>query len=116
MPNPEQRHAPPRRDSRPPVRPPAAPAAAPVALKSGVPRGATESGWLPDFVYTGEKFESGLAFFADAVGRIVRFSREPADLAAARRLEGQAVLPGLVNTHSHSFHRVLRGRTEAAHA
>jgi formimidoylglutamate deiminase len=77
-----------------------------------VPRGATESGWLPDFVYTGEKFESGLAFFADAVGRIIRFSREPADLAAARRLEGQAVLPGLVNTHSHSFQRVLRGRTE----
>lgn len=83
-----------------------------MAPKSGVPHGATESGWLPDFVYTGEKFEAGLAFFADAVGRIVRFSREPADLAAARRLEGQAALPGLVNTHSHSFHRVLRGRTE----
>lgn len=81
-------------------------------VKSGVPHGATESGWLPDCVYTGEKFESGVAFFADAVGRITRFSREAADLAAARRLEGQAALPGLVNTHSHSFHRVLRGRTE----
>jgi formimidoylglutamate deiminase len=81
-------------------------------VKSGVPHGATELGWLPDCVYTGDKFESGVAFFADTVGRITRFSREPADLAAARRLEGQAALPGLVNVHSHAFHRALRGRTE----
>lgn len=67
---------------------------------------------MPDCVYTGEKFEYGLAFFADALGRISRFSREPADLAAARRLAGQAALPGLVNTHSHAFQRALRGRGE----
>ena len=70
------------------------------------------TGWLPDCVYTGQKFEYGLAFFADALGRITRFSREPADLAAARKLTGQAALPGLVNTHSHAFHRVIRGRAE----
>src|SRR6187397_154831 len=81
-------------------------------VKSGVPHGAREGGWLPDCVYTGEKFEFGLAFFADALGRVTRFSREPADLAAARRLAGQAALPGLVNAHSHSFLRLLRGRTE----
>jgi formimidoylglutamate deiminase len=69
-----------------------------------------ETGWLPDCVYTGETFESGLAFFADSLGRITRFSREPADLAAAKRLPGQAALPGLVNTHSHVWPRVLRGR------
>jgi formimidoylglutamate deiminase len=46
------------------------------------------------------------------VGKITRFSREPADLAQARRLEGQAALPGLVNTHSHAFLRALRGRSE----
>jgi len=63
-------------------------------------------------VYTGGKFESGLAFFADAMGRITRFSREPADTAAARRLAGQAALPGLVNGHSHALERVIRGRTE----
>lgn len=101
----------PRFESRPPQPREPAPLSAAVA-KSGVPHGATEHGWLPDCVYTGEKFETGLAFFADAVGRIVRFSREPADLAAARRLSGQAALPGLVNTHSHAFHRVLRGRAE----
>jgi len=72
-----------------------------------------ETGWLPDCVYTGEKFETGLAFFADAVGRIVRFSREPADLAGAHRLAGQAALPGLVNAHSHVVERVMRGRVAA---
>ncbi len=83
-----------------------------MVVKSGVPHGATESGWLPDCVYTGGKFESGLAFFADTQGRIVRFSREAADLAAARRLAGQAALPGLIDTHSHAWQRVVRGRAE----
>jgi len=81
-------------------------------IQSGVPHGAREGGWLPDCVFTGEKFEFGLAFFADTVGRITRFSREPADLAVARRLAGHAVLPGLVNAHSHALHRVRRGRPE----
>ena len=63
-------------------------------------------------MYTGGKFESGLAFFADAMGRITRFSREPADIASARRLAGQAALPGLVNAHSHALERIIRGRTE----
>jgi formimidoylglutamate deiminase len=77
-----------------------------------VPHGSREGGWLPDCVLMGDKVESGLAFFADAQGRITRFSREPADLAAARRLAGQVALPGLVNAHSHAVLRVLRGRTE----
>ena len=92
-------------------RPPApAPTPAPATPAAGAsPR---ENGWLPDYVYTGDRFESGLAFFADDRGRITRFSREPADLAAARRLSGQAAVPGLVNGHSRCLHRLLRGRTE----
>jgi formimidoylglutamate deiminase len=50
--------------------------------------------------------------FADAAGRITRFSSAPEDLAQAARLGGRALLPGLVNGHSHAFQRVLRGRTE----
>jgi formimidoylglutamate deiminase len=65
-------------------------------------------------VYTGDKFEAGLAFFADDLGRITRFSREPADLAAARRLSGQAAMPGMVNGHSQAWRRVLRGRAGPA--
>jgi formimidoylglutamate deiminase len=112
MPKPEPRRTFPPHDSRSGNRNLPRPDPVPVVVKSGVPHGATESGWLPDLIYTGEKFEAGMAFFADSMGRITRFSREPADVAGARRLEGQAVLPGLVNVHSHSFRRTLRGRME----
>jgi formimidoylglutamate deiminase len=72
----------------------------------------TENGWLPDLIYTAGEFQSGLAMFADPGGRITRFSRAPEDLAKAQPLPGRAVLPGLVNGHSHAFQRALRGHTE----
>ena len=50
--------------------------------------------------------------FADSTGRITRFSSAPADLSRAHKLSGRAILPGLVNGHSHAFQRVLRGHTE----
>src|SRR5271167_3677598 len=71
----------------------------------------TETGWLPDLIYSGSAFESNLAMFTDA-GRITRFSSDPIDLANAQRLPNRAILPGLVNVHSHAFQRVIRGRTE----
>jgi formimidoylglutamate deiminase len=71
-----------------------------------------ERGWLPDFLYRDGRFESGIALFADGNGRITRFSRSEVDLANAQRLPNRALLPGLVNCHSHSFQRVIRARTE----
>lgn len=68
-----------------------------------------ETGWLPDLIYIDGAFESGVAMFADSQGRITRFSREAGN---ATRLAGRAMLPGLVNVHSHAFQRVIRGRTE----
>jgi formimidoylglutamate deiminase len=49
---------------------------------------------------------------ADEAGKIVRLSRDPEDVKIAERLPGRAMLPGLVNVHSHTFQRVIRGRTE----
>lgn len=72
----------------------------------------TESGWLPDLLYTGAEFVSGVAMMVNEGGRITRFSRAPADCKAARRLPGRAMLPGLINVHSHAFQRAIRGRTE----
>jgi formimidoylglutamate deiminase len=72
---------------------------------------ATETAWLPDLLYDGGSFHSGVALIVSE-GRIVRLSRDATDLARSHRLPGRALLPGLVNTHSHSFQRVLRGRTE----
>ena len=73
---------------------------------------AAENGWLPDFLYADGAFQSGVAMFADGGGHITRFSRESLDLAKALRLPHCAMLPGLVNAHSHAFQRVIRGRTE----
>lgn len=50
--------------------------------------------------------------FTDAEGRITRFSSDTHDISRATRLPNRAILPGLVNVHSHAFQRVIRGRTE----
>lgn len=65
--------------------------------------------YLPDLIYTGERFESGVALVCDSGGRVVRLTREA---EGAIRLKNRAMLPGLVNGHSHAFQRVIRGRTE----
>jgi len=67
--------------------------------------------WLADLIYTGGAFESGLAMMVDE-GVITGFSRSEEDLKNAQRLPGRMILPGLVNVHSHTFQRVIRGRTE----
>lgn len=71
-----------------------------------------ERGWLPDYIYCEGRFQSGMAMFADSSGRIIRFSDAPDDLQKAQRLPNRAILPGLVNVHSHTFQRAIRGRTE----
>jgi formimidoylglutamate deiminase len=69
--------------------------------------------WLPDLIFTGEQFESGLALVCNPSGRIERLARvnELKDEKTIR-LTNRALLPGMVNAHSHAFQRVLRGRTE----
>jgi formimidoylglutamate deiminase len=69
--------------------------------------------WLPDLLYTGGRFERGLALVCDASGRIVRIAGAD-ELRDEKkvRLSDRAMLPGMINAHSHAFQRVLRGRTE----
>ncbi|MGQ0760637.1 MAG: formimidoylglutamate deiminase [Acidobacteriota bacterium] len=69
--------------------------------------------WLPDLIYTGGRFESGRALVCDASGTIVRLPRVEELRDEKRiRLSNRAMLPSMVNAHSHAFQRVLRGRTE----
>lgn len=88
--------------------------------------------WLPDLLYAGGRFRRETALVCDDAGRIVSVARLPVELfrsgggemvtipligndaARARvvRLRRRALLPGLVNAHSHAFQRVIRGRTE----
>jgi formimidoylglutamate deiminase len=60
-----------------------------------------------DWTWTGTKFESGIQVAIDkgSISRVGRLHAVPTE-----RLTGQALLPGMVNTHSHAFQRGLRGR------
>lgn len=65
--------------------------------------------WLPDLIYADGRFQSGVALVCDQ--KVLGL--EPADVASKPiRLKNRALLPGLVNAHSHAFQRVIRGRTE----
>lgn len=70
--------------------------------------------FLPDLLYTGGRFRRGLALVCDVAGRVARVARaeELGEGVEVVRLPGRAMLPGMVNAHSHAFQRVIRGRTE----
>ncbi|HSE25373.1 MAG TPA: formimidoylglutamate deiminase [Pyrinomonadaceae bacterium] len=66
--------------------------------------------WIPDLIYVDGQFVADMALVCN--GReIVRLCRA-SEVAEGFRLKNRALLPGLVNGHSHAFQRVIRGRTE----
>lgn len=69
--------------------------------------------YCPDLVYCDGRFVSGYGVRVDAAGMIASVALvEPGAAGKIVRLEGRALLPGLVNGHSHSFQRLIRGRAE----
>lgn len=63
-----------------------------------------------DLTWTGESFERSIQIAVGADGRIIEvgeLGRIP-----TTRLGGTALLPGMINAHSHAFQRGLRGRGE----
>ncbi|MDT5270067.1 MAG: hypothetical protein QOH49_2253 [Acidobacteriota bacterium] len=70
--------------------------------------------FIPDLLYTDGRFRSGRALVCDADGRVAAVARadELSEETNTVRLRGRALLPGMVNAHSHAFQRVIRGRTE----
>src|SRR2546422_8139357 len=68
--------------------------------------------WLPDLIYTGGRFQSGLALVCDQNGTITSLTHANQIDDDLIHLKNRALLPGLVNAHSHAFQRVIRGRTE----
>jgi len=67
--------------------------------------------WLPDLLYVEGTFLNNFAIACDDAGRVVRVVSAD-QVTDPIRLAGRALLPGLVNGHSHAFQRVIRGRTE----
>ncbi|HEX6717642.1 MAG TPA: formimidoylglutamate deiminase [Pyrinomonadaceae bacterium] len=71
----------------------------------------TDRAWLPDLIYADGRFQSNRAIVCDSSGKIVEIV-EGDRAQNAIRLKRRAILPGLINAHSHAFQRVIRGRTE----
>lgn len=70
--------------------------------------------YKPDLLLVDGRFVSGAGLLVDAEGRIERVLREWTGKhdGEAVALRGKALLPGLVNAHSHTFQRLVRGRSE----
>jgi formimidoylglutamate deiminase len=70
----------------------------------------------PELLYARGEFHAGAGLLVDGDGCIVSartgLEAVPAE-AQVVRLAGKALLPGFVNVHSHSFQRLIRGRTES---
>ncbi len=64
-----------------------------------------------DLTWTGAKFEADIQVEVTGAGTIGAVGRS--EVPPTQRLEGRALLPGMVNAHSHAFQRGLRGRGES---
>ncbi|MDQ5844967.1 MAG: formimidoylglutamate deiminase [Acidobacteriota bacterium] len=69
-----------------------------------------KTNWLADLIYSAGNFQSGVGLLCDNGGAITGIATPEDD--SAIKLHDRAVLPGLINAHSHAFQRVIRGRTE----
>src|SRR5258705_8501720 len=69
--------------------------------------------WVPELLFVDRLFNGGLALVCDDAGTIVKIVNAD-ELTDEKKinLPRRALLPGMVNSHSHAFQRVLRGRTE----
>lgn len=70
----------------------------------------SEQIWVPDLIYVDGNFVGDTAVVCGG-GKIVRLC-PASEVSDGVRLINRALLPGLVNGHSHAFQRVIRGRTE----
>lgn len=76
-----------------------------------MPHAAQPTRYLPTFLFWNGALVRDVALEVDAAGNLL--GTVPADQAPdAIVLRDQALLPGLVNGHSHAFQRLIRGRTE----
>jgi formimidoylglutamate deiminase len=72
--------------------------------------------YQPDLVYVGHRFEANKAVLVSDDGRILSIQAQSAarpERARVVRLPRRAMLPGMVDVHSHSFQRTIRGSVES---
>lgn len=67
--------------------------------------------WAPELTYVDGRFLPERVIVCDDAGNIEQIA-EGDSFPNAVRMNNRALLPGMVNAHSHAFQRVIRGRTE----
>jgi len=67
--------------------------------------------WLPELIYRDGGFHGNSGLLCDEAGQIPE-TTEPHEVLVGCKLDNCALLPGLINAHSHAFQRIIRGRTE----
>jgi formimidoylglutamate deiminase len=74
----------------------------------------TSTLYKPELLYSNGKFIVNGGVLVSDDGQFLEFP-ERVDTASTRvvELKGRALLPGFVNTHSHSFQRLIRGKSES---
>ncbi len=68
--------------------------------------------YQPDLLFRSGKFHPGAELSVDKA-KITGSGRIFPSGVTAIRLQGKAVIPGFVNVHSHSFQRLIRGKSES---
>lgn len=70
--------------------------------------------YKPDLLYSNGKFLAKSGVLVDDSGKILQLP-EKHDSVSTKIVElpGKALLPGFVNAHSHSFQRLIRGKSES---
>ncbi len=71
----------------------------------------SQQAWLPTLIYTGGRFHRDQVLVCDQTTQSGK-TAPASEVTDPIQLNNRALLPGLVNAHSHAFQRVIRGRTE----
>ena len=72
--------------------------------------------YRPELVYTGDGFRANQAVTVSDAGQILGIGPASAQTPPGTeilRLPGRAMLPGMIDVHSHSFQRTIRGTAES---
>ena len=70
--------------------------------------------YRPELLYSNGRFLSNSGILVDGSGTILEIPGTlDSSLASIIDLPGKAIIPGFVNAHSHSFQRLIRGRSES---
>ncbi len=68
--------------------------------------------YLPQLLYSDGTFISNRGLLVDEDGKIVKLAAQAdSPLDKVIELPGKALMPGFVNAHSHSFQRLIRGKS-----